>query len=612
GIKAAPVCKSIAETDGEISQQTEKLKTLKESILQVKLDTDNTEKLIAELAQKSENANFDERIEKYITLSAKYTSCEGKPEKLSILKNQLESKRAEYRTKFAELSKLNGNLTAAQDRLTAAQKAFAEFGVADLDNIINVAFKGAVLKDEYVNSLDYFVGLNGQVNFFRDDSELYKFISRELKQQIETYKDRVYQVKDFSVAEAQRQLKEIQSAGEEREKLTNAVNDCKVALKDAQTAVNDCTRELKILERDGDELRKHVDEICGELNKVFGQSTDFEKAVRDNERTLKALKEEKANLSEKADGANKRLGELKALIAAKEAEEKTLSAEIEKLKEKLSKDLKQSGFDSVEGCLKLAEQFAKFADAEKALDEYDKSVISLTERKKILEGTDGIKDFSNEALKEAETYKNSVSDELTEARKSFAVLEADLKKMQARLSEKEVLLKDFTSAEKQRNLIAQLKDITKGNKFMEFIANEYLCDISALASSTLLNLTDGRYFFTYTDTFYAGDNFNCGNLRGVNTLSGGETFLVSLSLALALSQTICVFRPIEFFFLDEGFGTLDGTLVDTVMNALEKLKSSSFTIGVISHVEELKHRIDSKITVNKATESHGSTVQLSC
>lgn len=99
----------------------------------------------------------------------------------------------------------------------------------------------------------------------------------------------------------------------------------------------------------------------------------------------------------------------------------------------------------------------------------------------------------------------------------------------------------------------------------------------------------------------------------MNTLSGGETFLVSLSLALALSQTICAsLKSIEFFFLDEGFGTLDGALVDTVMNALEKLKSSHFTIGVISHVEELKHRIDSKITVNKATESHGSTVQISC
>ena len=71
-------------------------------------------------------------------------------------------------------------------------------------------------------------------------------------------------------------------------------------------------------------------------------------------------------------------------------------------------------------------------------------------------------------------------------------------------------------------------------------------------------------------------------------------------------------KTIEFFFLDEGFGTLDSTLVDTVMNALEKLKSSDFTIGVISHVEELKHRIDSQITVIKATESHGSTVQISC
>ena len=88
---------------------------------------------------------------------------------------------------------------------------------------------------------------------------------------------------------------------------------------------------------------------------------------------------------------------------------------------------------------------------------------------------------------------------------------------------------------------------------------------------------------------------------------------MSLSLALALSQTICAsLKSIEFFFLDEGFGTLDGTLVDTVLNALEKLKGEHFTIGVISHVEELKHRIDNKITVNKATESRGSSVSVSC
>ena len=109
----------------------------------------------------------------------------------------------------------------------------------------------------------------------------------------------------------------------------------------------------------------------------------------------------------------------------------------------------------------------------------------------------------------------------------------------------------------------------------------------------------------------SSDLFNGGNARGVYTLSGGETFLVSLSLALALSAEICArsLRPIEFFFLDEGFGTLDERLVDTVMDSLFKLKNENFSIGIISHVEELKHRIDRKLTVRKATEKHGSQIQ---
>ena len=114
----------------------------------------------------------------------------------------------------------------------------------------------------------------------------------------------------------------------------------------------------------------------------------------------------------------------------------------------------------------------------------------------------------------------------------------------------------------------------------------------------------------YDEDFKVGDNLDGGNLRAVKTLSGGETFLVSLSLALSLSAAICAksLRQIEFFFLDEGFGTLDGKLVDTVMDVLGKL-SKSFSVGLISHVEELKHRIESKILVTGATESHGSQVQ---
>lgn len=136
--------------------------------------------------------------------------------------------------------------------------------------------------------------------------------------------------------------------------------------------------------------------------------------------------------------------------------------------------------------------------------------------------------------------------------------------------------------------------------------------VAANASGRLLALTDGRYFLRYQDGFVVGDNFNGGEARGVYTLSGGETFLVSLALALALSGEICArsLRPIEFFFLDEGFGTLDERLVDTVMDSLEKLKGEHFSIGIISHVEELRHRIDKKLFVTKATERHGSKITM--
>ena len=148
---------------------------------------------------------------------------------------------------------------------------------------------------------------------------------------------------------------------------------------------------------------------------------------------------------------------------------------------------------------------------------------------------------------------------------------------------------------------------------MEFVAGEYLTDISDAATETLLKLTNGRYFIRYNQGFYVGDNFNSGELRSVNTLSGGETFLVSLSLALALSAAIYAksLKPIEFFFLDEGFGTLDEKLVDTVMDSLEKLKNTHFSIGLISHVEELKHRIENKIIVTSATEGGSSKIKIS-
>ncbi len=104
------------------------------------------------------------------------------------------------------------------------------------------------------------------------------------------------------------------------------------------------------------------------------------------------------------------------------------------------------------------------------------------------------------------------------------------------------------------------------------------------------------------------DTWQAENERDVKTLSGGECFLVSLSLALGLSDLVSEKTSIDSLFLDEGFGTLDNETLDTALNALDCLQAAGRMVGIISHVEALKDRITSKIVVTKGTGLGYSTL----
>ena len=163
--------------------------------------------------------------------------------------------------------------------------------------------------------------------------------------------------------------------------------------------------------------------------------------------------------------------------------------------------------------------------------------------------------------------------------------------------------------------LLKLQQVLRGNGFVEFIAEEQLINISFEASARLGNLTHQRYALEVDSSggFVIRDDANGGVRRPVSTLSGGETFLTSLSLALALSSQIQLRGeyPLEFFFLDEGFGTLDQELLDTVVTALEKLHSERLAIGIISHVPELRARLPRRLIVEPAEPSgRGSRVKL--
>jgi exonuclease SbcC len=97
--------------------------------------------------------------------------------------------------------------------------------------------------------------------------------------------------------------------------------------------------------------------------------------------------------------------------------------------------------------------------------------------------------------------------------------------------------------------------------------------------------------------FAIADAFQADQERPLSTLSGGETFLVSLALALALADYRALRMPMETLLIDEGFGTLDPDTLNVAMGALEALHASGVQVGVISHVEALKERIFARIAV---------------
>ena len=141
-----------------------------------------------------------------------------------------------------------------------------------------------------------------------------------------------------------------------------------------------------------------------------------------------------------------------------------------------------------------------------------------------------------------------------------------------------------------------------GDKFRKFAQGLTLDNLVWLANQQL-NRLHGRYLLQRKASdaleLEVVDTWQADAVRDTRTLSGGESFLVSLALALALSDLVSHKTRIDSLFLDEGFGTLDSETLDTALDALDALNATGKTIGVISHVEAMKDRIPVQIKVKK-------------
>ncbi len=202
-------------------------------------------------------------------------------------------------------------------------------------------------------------------------------------------------------------------------------------------------------------------------------------------------------------------------------------------------------------------------------------------------------------------------DRLDELRRGYeaalaeaARAERDLEDLSARRERWEQLEERRTKLAADLSRIVRLQSVLRGNAFVEFMAEEQLVQVCRTASERLGFLTRRRYALEVDagGGFVIRDDANGGLRRPVSSLSGGETFLASLALALALSAQIQLRGryPLEFFFLDEGFGTLDAELLDLVVTSLERLHSERLAVGVISHVPELQARLPRRLVVTPA------------
>ena len=146
----------------------------------------------------------------------------------------------------------------------------------------------------------------------------------------------------------------------------------------------------------------------------------------------------------------------------------------------------------------------------------------------------------------------------------------------------------------------------RGDKFRKFAQGLTLNHLLHLANRHLARL-HGRYLLRRKATGELEldiiDSWQGDAARDTRTLSGGESFLVSLALALALSDLVSHKTSIDSLFLDEGFGTLDADTLEIALTALDSLNASGKMIGIISHVEGLKERIPAQIKVDRAAAS---------
>ncbi len=365
-----------------------------------------------------------------------------------------------------------------------------------------------------------------------------------------------------------------------------------------------------------------LEKDIGELNGILEQETDRV--------CLFWLEGDPDTAVEKLEKQCVRAKELTVLLKEKEEQENSLreqkkerKAELQQTEQEFEEALKQHGFASAADYGEVKRDRAECDKLQKEISDYQsRRVACMQLREHLKESVQGLESRSltllEEMLRDAKEEKKAClkmqqqwEKNRNEVKKTNSLMNANLEQME--------------TESRKYGYVKDLENMATGNNarrlvFEQYVLAGYFEEILKAANLRFATMTSGRYEMRRVEEVGDGrvkDNleiqvmdYYTGRLRSVRTLSGGESFKASLSLALGMSDVIQAASGgirVDTLFVDEGFGALDSESLDQACDALMGLVENNHLIGIISHVPQLRERIGSQLIIEKTNS--GSVIK---
>lgn len=303
-----------------------------------------------------------------------------------------------------------------------------------------------------------------------------------------------------------------------------------------------------------------------------------------------------------------------ALVQQLKKQHSELQEDCKSLTQELNHKILVQQFKNADEVLAVLNQNLEVENERAAIQKFRETLAVLSHQledlAKKLEG----KTYDEEIFTQKEKEHQDLKEKIEETRAENAVLSSEIDRLQAQFSAKANLLHEQKLLQNRAENLKIMLNLFKAGGFVEYVSSIFLRQLCDHANLRFHRMTRNQLSLQLNENhdFEIIDYLNEGRSRSVKTLSGGQAFQVSLSLALALAESVQTSAQADknFFFIDEGFGTQDSEAVNLVFETLTSLQKEQRIVGIISHVDALKEKIPVSLNVIK-DEEKGSQIGIS-